>query len=99
MTFDLNSIHYSIMKNKLTWTDKVRKAIEVSSELQERIRIFNYWKSMVKSQPEKYRITHFAREFTFEECIVMEHEYDDFTVKWISIDKTPSMHNTIWWYI
>ena len=86
------------MKEKLTWADKVRYAIRTSPELQERIRTFDTWKHMVKSQPEKYRITHFAREFTLEEAIVIERN-DNFTVKWISIDETPRMHNTIWWYI
>ena len=73
---------------KLTWADKVRKAIATSPELQERLRIFNYWKSMVKSKPEKYRITQVSGEFTLEEVIIMEHEYDDFTIKWLSIDRT-----------
>lgn len=86
---------------KLTWADKVRKAYHTNPELQKRIHVFNAWKSMAKRNPEKYRITHFARSFTLEECIVVEAGYmgDDSYCKWVAIDKTPNKYNTIWWYI
>ena len=87
------------VKSKLTWADKVKSAIASNSELKDRIRVFNFWRKMVEAQPEKYRIIHFCREFRFEEAIVREHEYDNFTVEWREIAHTRIMKNSISEYI
>ena len=86
---------------KLTWADKVRIAINTNPELQGRIRVFDSWKSMVKRNPVKYRITHFARSFRFEELDLDNVEYiDDIShCKWNVITETPTPITTIWWYI
>jgi len=85
------------LQKKLTWADKVRLAIDTNSELRERIRIFENWKSMVKRDPYKYRITHFARSFTFEENT--RGAKNSWTGIFNKVEKTNDYFNVIWWYI
>jgi hypothetical protein len=77
---------------KLTWADKVRKAIETHPDLKERIKTFNYWKILIKEQPKKYRICYLfdaqshKKNFSFQQkfqggWLSIEPDYDINTIE------------------